>query len=82
MKRNTMKAAEKLATNGWNMEKVEQVGTLTRIQYTHDEIPGLAIIWEDNSKNHIYGDEMRYVDVPGLPYLHTIDLDGEEVITW
>lgn len=81
MKRNTMKAAEMLAANGWNMEMVEQIGSLTRLQYTHDEIPGLAIIWEDNSKYHIAGDELRYVDVPGVSYMHTIDLDGE-VITW
>lgn len=81
MKRNTMRAAEMLAANGWNMEKTEQIGTLTRLQYTHDEIPGLAIIWEDNSRHHIAGDELRYVGVTGLQYMHTIDLDGE-VITW
>lgn len=81
MKRNTMRAAEMLAANGWNMEKVEQIGSLTRLQYTHDEIPGLASIWEDNSK-HPDGDKLRYVGVPGLSYLHTIDLDDEEVITW
>lgn len=81
MKRNTLKAAEMLAANGWNMEKVEQIGNLTRLQYTHDEIPGLAIVWEDNSTHHIT-DELRYVGVPGLPYLHTINLDGGEVIAW
>lgn len=81
MKKNTMKAAEMLAANGWNMEKVEQLGTSTRLQYTHDEIPGLAIIWEDNSKHHIAGDKLRYMGVPGLLSAHTIKLD-EEVITW
>lgn len=81
MKINTMKAAEMLAANGWNMEKVEQIGSFTRLQYTHDEILGLAIIWEDNSKYHIAGDALNYVGVPGIPYLYTIDLDGE-VITW
>lgn len=80
MKRNTMKAAEILATNGWDMEKVEQLGSLTRVQYKHDEIPGLAVIWEDNSKYHIVGDTLRYVGVPGVAHLYTIDL--EEVITW
>ena len=81
MKKNTMKAAEMLAANGWNMEKVEQLGTLTRLQYTHDEIPGLAIIWEDNSKHHITSDKLRYMGVPGLSSAETIKLDGE-VLTW
>lgn len=81
MKRNTMKVADMLAANGWNMETVEQLGSQTRIQYTHDEIPGTAVIWEDNSTYHIVGDELRYAGVPGVPHLHTIDLDGE-VITW
>ena len=81
MEKNTMKAAEMLAANGWYLEKVEQIAILMRLQYRHDEIPGLAIIWEDNSK-HPDGDKLRYVGVPGLSYLHTIDLDDEEVITW
>lgn len=80
MKRNTMKAAEMLAANGWDMEKVEQIGSLTRVQYKHDEIPGRAVIWEDNSKYHIAGSALRYVGVPGVAHLHTIDL--EEVSTW
>lgn len=80
MKRNTLKAAEMLAANGWNMEKVEQLGTTIRLQYTHDEIPGIAIVWEDNSKHHIEGDKLRYVGVPGVAYMYTIAL--EEVIMW
>lgn len=80
MKRNTMRAAEMLAANGWYMEKVEQIGSMTRVQYQHDEIPGLAVIWENNSE-FPGGDKLRYTGVPGIPYLHTIDLDGE-VITW
>lgn len=80
MKRNTMRAAEMLAANGWYMEKVEQIGSMTRVQYKHDEIPGLAVIWENNSE-FPGGDKLRYTGVPGIPYLHTIDLD-EEVATW
>lgn len=81
MKRNTMKAAAMLAANGWNMDQVEQFGPLTRLQYSHDEIPGIAVIWEDNSKYHIAGSKLRYVGVPGVPDFYTINLDGE-VITW
>ena len=81
MKRNTLKVAEMLAANGWNMEKAEHIGSIIRLQYRHYEIPGLAVILEDNSRNHSAGDGLRYVGVTGLPYLHTIDLDGE-VITW
>lgn len=80
MKRNTMRAAEMLAANGWYMEKVEQIGSMTRVQYQHDEIPGMAVIWENNSE-FPGGDKLRYTGVPGIPYLNTIDLDGE-VITW
>ena len=75
-----MRAAEMLAANGWYMEKVEQIGSMTRVQYQHDEIPGMAVIWENNSE-FPGGDKLRYTGVPGIPNLHTINLDGE-VITW
>lgn len=80
MKKNTMKAALMLAANGWHMEKFEQLGSLSRLQYNHDEIPGTAVIWEDNSKYHIAGSKLRYIGVPGVPYGYTVDLDGEVVI--
>lgn len=81
MKRNTLKTAEMLAAVGWEMEKIETIGTLTRLQYTHPDIPGIAVVWEDNGKTHIAGDNLVYVGVPGLDYMHKIDLD-KEVTSW
>ncbi|MBQ1777120.1 MAG: hypothetical protein IIZ93_03070 [Acidaminococcaceae bacterium] len=77
MKMNTLKTAEMLAEAGWEMEKIETIGFCTRLQYTHPHIPGIAVVWEDNSKTHIFGDELVYVDVPGLDYMHIINLDKE-----
>ena len=77
MKRNTLKTAEMLAEAGWDLNKIETIGFCTRLQYTHPDIPGMAAVWEDNSKTHIVGDELVYVGVPGLDYMHKIDLDKE-----
>lgn len=77
MKRNTMRAAEMLAEAGWELDKIEKIGFCARLQYVHPEIPGMAVVWEDNSKTHIVGDELVYVGVTGLDYMHKIDLDME-----
>lgn len=80
--RNTLKAAEMLAANGWELEKTEQLGKITRLQYEHPHLGTcIAAIWEDNTETHCAGDELVYTGVPGLPYQFAIDLD-REVIEW